>query len=197
MTTAVLVDSITRMSSTPRYVAPGQARHRICFVDGVETLVLPARRSWFALPFLGVWLTMWTFGGSMAIAELLRQFQPFLLVWLIGWAFGWIFAAGSILWQLAGREEIAVARGDLSLRLRAGPLGRTRHYRGGEVRNLRVRPQTFLERGNAGIAPFLSRFGTVQFDHGATTIGMAGGVDEAEATMIRDWLAKRLPYAAG
>ncbi len=181
------------MTPSFRYATPGKPRHRIVFEDGVETILLPARRNWFALPFLSVWLTMWTFGGVMAIAELLREVQAFLLFWLVGWAVGWCFAAASVLWQLTGRETIAVVHGDLLLRLRAGPFSRTRCYRGGEVRNLRVRPQTMMDWQVGGFVPLLDRMGSVQFDHGARTVGLATGIDEAEAATIRDWLLPRLP----
>lgn len=180
------------MPTAPRYVTPRPPRHRVV-VDGAgEVIVLTARRNWFALPFLSVWLTMWTFGGITAIGEVMREFQWFLCIWLVGWAAGWTFAAATILWQLVGREVIAVRAGDLSLQLRAGPFARTRVYRGGEVRNLRAPAQSFVEKSQAGFAPFINRMGAVQFDHGARTIGFAGGVDEAEAAMLRDWVAARL-----
>lgn len=184
------------MTVIPRYVAPRPPRHRIVHDESGEHLVVPARRSWFALPFLCVWISFWTMGGVMAATELLRTGEAFLAIWLIGWAVAWLFAAASILWQLAGREEIAVVGGDLLLRLRAGPFSRTRAYRGGEVRNLRASVQTIFDRSQVGFAPFLNWMGAVKFDHGARTIGFAGGVDEAEAAMIRDWLVKRLPRAA-
>ncbi|MEH3040886.1 MAG: hypothetical protein PGN21_12555 [Sphingomonas paucimobilis] len=184
------------MTVISRYVTPRPPRHRIVHDGSGEHLVVPARRNWFALPFLCVWISFWTMGGMMAFTELLRTGEAFLAIWLIGWAVAWLFAAASILWQLAGREEIAVVVGDLLLRLRAGPFPRARAYRGGDVRNLRTSVQTIFERSQAGFAPFVSRMGAVKFDHGARMIGFAGGVDEAEAAIIRDWLVKRLPRAA-
>jgi hypothetical protein len=177
----------------PRYVQPRPPRHRVAFVDGVEQVIVPARRNWFALPFLCVWLTFWTFGGITAMRELTREFQVFLAVWLIAWATGWLFAAASILWQITGRETIQVSNGDLLTELRAGPFRRIRCFRGNEVRNLRAAPQTIMETHQAAFVPILNRMGAIRFDHGARTIGLAGGVDEAEAAMICEWLRARLP----
>lgn len=181
------------MQSQYRYVAPAGVRHRVVRQDDMETVVIPARRNGFAVLFLSVWLALWTYGGVMAVAELRRSFELFLAVWLIGWSLGWIMVAASIAWQLLGRETIGVAQGGLLVRLAIGPFRRCRRYRGGEVRHLRVRPQTMMGWTNPGLAPFFKGSGALLFDHGARTIGLASGVDEAEAALLRDWLLARLP----
>lgn len=57
--------------------------------------------------FLPFWLTMWTFGGLMAIASLVSgNGFPFLALWLVGWAAGWCMAFWWWWWMLTGRELV-------------------------------------------------------------------------------------------
>ncbi|WP_294261030.1 hypothetical protein [uncultured Sphingomonas sp.] len=184
-----------------RYVTPARPRHRIDRRDGVEQIVIPARRNWFAILFLPLWLTGWTIGGGAAITQLMSGDLPageraFMAVWLCGWIAGWLFAVGTLAWQFVGAERIAAAHGDLTLSLGIGRLARTRRFRGGEVRAVRVAGQPAWAMFGGGMGPFWpSMTGTLRFDHGARTIAFASGIDEAEAATVRDWLLARLPGA--
>ena len=89
-------------SMSSRYVEPGKSRIVTERVDGVEQLRIPFRRQWFALVFISVWLTAWTFGGIAAMAEMVVSPEPFLVLWLAFWAVGWVFAAGTVAMQLGG-----------------------------------------------------------------------------------------------
>src|SRR5688572_7081538 len=118
---------------------PGE-RHRIEIRDGVEWIVIPAIRRWFVLPFLSVWLILWTFGGIAAFTALLTGDAPargFLAVWLIFWAAGWFWAGSSVSWQLAGRHWLAASGGALLYRWSMPLLSKTRRYDASQVRNLR------------------------------------------------------------
>ncbi|PXA97788.1 hypothetical protein DMC47_12040 [Nostoc sp. 3335mG] len=163
--------------------------------DG-ERIEIPARRNWFVLIFLCIWLTGWTAGGVGALYHLIQTGELLLAVWLVAWAAGWLFASATILWQLAGCEVIAVAHGNLSLQLRAGPLACTRCFRGQEIERLRLSPTFPFGQLMTGPLPLLGRSGVLKFDHGAGTVSFASGIDEAEAGMIRDFLLTRLPRNA-
>ena len=83
------------MASAPGFEPLPRARYSVEMIDGVEWIVARAARNWFVLPFLAFWLTIWTFGGMMAVRQALSDpsQRAFLIVWLAFWAFGWIFAA--------------------------------------------------------------------------------------------------------
>ena len=73
----------------PRFEPLGKARFRTEFADTGERIVIPAGRNWFAMPFIAVWLTLWTFGGIAAVTTLLATPEvAFVALWLVGWAFG-------------------------------------------------------------------------------------------------------------
>lgn len=184
-----------------RYVTPARPRHRIERRDGAERIVIPARRNWFAILFLPLWLMGWTIGGGAAIAQLAGgdlhgQERAFLAVWLCGWIVGWLFAAGTLAWQFVGAERIAVEQGDLVLSTDVGRVARTRRFRGSEVRRLRVAGSPVGAMLGGGMGPFWPAMtGALRFDHGARTVAFASGIDEAEAATIRDWLLAHLPAA--
>jgi hypothetical protein len=181
------------------YVEPRDARHRIEVVDGAERIRIPMRRNWFAMLFLGFWLTGWTAGGIAAMAAAVTQVEPFLIVWLCGWAVGWFFAASTLAMQIAGAETIAVTGGDLEIRSGARPFLRTWRYRGDAIRNLQsATPMGDPFNMRSAQIPFWirPRSGAVRFDYGAETIFLANGVDQPEGREIAAWLARRLPVAA-
>jgi hypothetical protein len=182
----------------PRYQPVASPRFRIVRDAGGEHIRIAARRQWFALLFLPVWLTGWTIGGGAAILALFTEFQLFLLVWLIGWAAGWLFAAGTIAWMLAGAETIRVTGGDLEIAHRIAGLSRRWLYRGGEVRRLRAAEASAWPMRGGLQVPLLPPFGggALRFDYGARTIHVAPSLDAAEARLIVDWLAARLPRTA-
>jgi hypothetical protein len=89
------------------------------------------RRMWSVLAFLSIWLTLWTFGGLMAMTQL-GQVGPggtaFFLVWLSGWAFGEFFVTGVIAWQLVGRAVLTVSDEALEIRWEIRRLARTKRF---------------------------------------------------------------------
>ena len=83
-------------------------------------------RSWGAIAFLTVWVTLWTFGGIAAFHELPSadwSGRAFLLFWLGGWALG----EGAVVLTIAWQPRVSSSRcGDprLSPRHRGGARGR-------------------------------------------------------------------------
>lgn len=180
-----------------RYVEPPSTRFIPERVDGVEQLRIPMRRNWFVLLFISFWIVMWTIGGIAAISDVIKQFNLFLIVWLGMWALGWCFAAATIATQIAGSEIIRVVGRDLETSIGAGKLRWRRLYRGDQIRNLRSSdPSPWGMPWRMPASPFNMKQGAVKFDYGARTIAAAASVDQAEGTMIVDWLRPRLPRAA-
>jgi hypothetical protein len=169
--------------------------------DGVRA-VIPSDRNWFVIIFLGVWLCGWFAGESSAIAQILGhpfsgKAQPvgFLSIWVVFWTLGGIAVVATLLWQFAGQEVIAVTSMSLIHRVSALGLGRSRTYRASEVRDLRASSNSFYAYarwGRTGLPFGVGGAGSLVFDYGARTIGMAPGLDEAEARMLVKELSTRL-----
>ena len=63
------------MSNSGQFEPLPEARFKIEFVDGMEAITFHASRNWFSILFIGVWLTIWTFGG---FAAFFYEFSTFL-----------------------------------------------------------------------------------------------------------------------
>ena len=181
-------------------MVPEAARFRSEVTPEGYRVVIPARRNWFVLVFLLAWLGGWVFGELSASSELFRGADKtpvgFLSFWLVGWTVGGIFAAAAVLWQIAGREIITLESGNLSYRVEALGIGRTRSFRASEVKSLRSTDyaiSTFANQRNWFPPVLGSGFGPVAFDYGARTFRVAPSLDEAEAKMLVAELSARLP----
>ena len=179
---------------------PG-ARFRMEFIEGTEWTVTRASRNWLVIPFISVWLIGWTAGGIAAVTQFIRgEAQLFLAVWLVGWVFGWLFAATWLGWQLAGRLQISVQGGALVYQWSMPLVTKTKRYDTQQIRNLRAGRATWPWGSgfmSVSYPPFIPTVpGSVQFDYGGRTVNVMPGLDEAEGSMIVDWLAPRLPTSA-
>ncbi len=162
-------------------------------------VTMPATRIWFVLPFMFVWVTMWSIGGITAVSELLRpgdHDRAFLAFWLVGWLFGELFAVAIILWQVNGRELLLVSSTSLTHTFKAAGLSRTREYEAAAITNLRAPVQAFAPfMSYAGAFPpiFGYSFGSIAFDYGAKTYRIGSGLDEAEARLVMHHIGKYFP----
>lgn len=103
--------------------------------------------------FLLVWLTGWTFGGFMALAQFVRGAEAllhhtrggpgpeagavaFLGFWLIGWLVGEVAVICTLLGLFAGSQTLTIGNGKLVARRR--PIGRRRELNTCDVTDLRV-----------------------------------------------------------
>lgn len=185
------------MSDVGQFEPLPEARFKIEFVDGTEWIIVHASRNWFIMPFIAVWLTLWTFGGVTAFDQLFfGEAQLFVSLWLVVWAIGWLFAASWLGWQLRGRLRIAVQGQALIYNWSMPFVSKTKRYNVQQVRNLRAgRSMWPWGSGfmNVGYPPFFPMTpGSVQFDYGGRTMNIAPGLDEAEGQLIVDWLSRRL-----
>ena len=186
------------MSDLHQFEPLPEARFKIEYLEGTEWIIVRASRNWFIIPFIGIWLTLWTFGGVAAFSQLiLGEAQLFLSLWLIGWAIGWLFAASWLGWQLKGRLRLTVQGQALIYNWSMPLVSKTKRYNAQQVRNLRAGRSMWPWGGgfmNVSYPPFFPMMpGSVQFDYGGRTMNFMPGLDEAEGQLIVDWLSRRLP----
>jgi hypothetical protein len=170
--------------------------------DGFQ-VTIPARRNWFLILFLMVWLCGWAAGESSAIAQLAGHPFPrtkpvsatFLSLWLVFWTCGGVAACLALLWNLAGREIITLSATKLVHRTEILGAGRSRSYQVGDIKSLRASTDASsgFHRSGRGALPFgAGGIGSLVFDYGARTIRMAPSLDEAEAKMLVTEFSTRL-----
>ncbi len=186
------------MTSREQFEPLPEARFKVELVDGIEWITVRASRNWFIIPFIGVWLTLWTFGGVAAFGQLFSgEAQLFLAFWLVGWAVGWLFAASWLGWQLGGKLGVAVQAQAMTYHWAMPLVSRTKRYDAQQVKKLRAGRSMWPWGGgfmNVSYPPFFpTTQGSVQFDYGGRTMNLMPGLDEAEGQQIVDWLNQRLP----
>ena len=182
-------------------VQPSAPRFSLVDAGDRTRIVLPSRKVWYVLAFLGFWLSGWTCGEVSALTTLLSGRAtggptPFLLFWLVGWTVGGAMALFTFLWQLAGSETLEISGDGLAVwhslfGLHLPPKVYAAHH----IHDLRVpvldAPPPFgvaRTRFVWGLGP-----GAVAFDYGAKTIRIASGADEAEAKLIVAAIRQRYP----
>jgi hypothetical protein len=98
-------------------------------------------RSLGTIAFLSFWLTGWTGGGAAAAGAAAGEGgagRTFLLLWLGLWALGALVVVFLFMWELFGRESLAVTRLHVEHRQTIGPLRRTTRVPVGLVRDVRA-----------------------------------------------------------
>lgn len=110
-------------------------------VSGIELHIL-AKREWWPLIFLPVWLTFWTFGGIIAMRWIIYPGpstpRAFISLWLVGWVFGEAWAVYQWLWTAFGKEIVKVHKGALTIERAILGYGRSRSFPIGTISNLRA-----------------------------------------------------------
>ncbi|HZV67344.1 MAG TPA: hypothetical protein VFG03_20860 [Telluria sp.] len=182
------------------HVEPALPRYQLERTPGGIRVAIPARRNWFVILFISVWLVAWAFGERSAIEQLTDPQKPsqgaFLFIWLIGWTLGGAWALLSVLWQMFGKEIIIVEHGVIVHSADILGIGRTRSYAANQVTRLRAVDYTSSMRSNqaAWKPPFFgAAAGPIAFDYGARSIRIAPSLDEAEARLLVPKLTERLP----
>lgn len=189
-------------------VRPPGPRSAISHTFEGPRIEIPARRSWFLIAFLGVWLSGWFLGEAFALGTVLSWLlgwqlggpfsgedvvsaapSLFLLFWLAGWTLGGGFALYTLLWNLVGKEVVTLDSQALTHRRQVGRFGLTRRYDVTQVKDLRLAPPQRSRRGAHG-TPF---GGIIAFDYGSRTVRFAQGIDEAEAKDLIELLQRHLP----
>jgi len=191
----------------PNYVPVAGYRSRVDSIPGGIEITIPSPRNYFIIAFIGFWLCGWVFGlvtsgGLLLFPPHVAKGAPpglFLFVWLCAWVLAGIFAITVFLWNLAGRERIAVGSDALSIRREACGVGWSRHYELRAAKGLRIvesGAETFFG-GFGRRDPFGLMAGPFAFDYGAKTVRFGAGVDVAEAKYLLSKLIAAKPALAG
>ena len=182
-------------------VAPAPSRVQLQREPGRLRAVVPVRRNWPAILFLGAWLGGWAFGETFAIRQVFFTSTPltaqgFLLFWLAGWTVGGAFAFYTLAWSTVGREEIVVDGRVLAIRQAAGPIGRTRRYDLAQVQELRAASteQALANRFGRFSYPGMNR-GELAFSYGAKTYRLGIGLEGLDVKLLLEALRERIPDA--
>ena len=163
-------------------------------------IIIPAKRNWFIIIFIGAWLGGWLMGELFALGAVTGLFSGrspagfFILFWLVAWTVGGFFAFRTFLWNLKGREIVTVGQGRLAIDKKGALLSKPKEYDLNEVKNLRVQdddPSYGMFGGRRNNFGAFGLGGTIRFDYGLQTVKFANGVDEAEARFIINKLKDR------
>ena len=167
-------------------------------------IIIPAKRNWFVLLFLGAWICGWVMGELFAIGSLTGLLfgksvgSLFILFWLVGWTVGGFFAFNVFLWNLRGKEIVTIGQGTLSIVKKGALIGKSKTYDLKEVKNMRVQDDA-PDYGIFGRRNDLAAFkqsGIIRFDYGFKTIKFADGIDEAEANYLLEKMKEKHFIAA-
>jgi hypothetical protein len=168
------------------------ADSRITITDTMQGLriVMPCRRSWFVIGFLGFWICGWAVAEVMVPMQVLQGDAPpdgesFMLAWFVVWTLGGLLAIYAWLWQAMGKEIVIVHGQRFTTRRDIGGFGFDKEYDLVQMRDLRI--------GQVGFNPleFSSSLqlwgvggGAIGFDYGARTCRFGAGLDEVEAKQV-------------
>lgn len=173
-----------------------KARATVLDEAGILRISIPAKRRWFLIFFLILWLSMWVYAGVAAVGPQVAQGgEPpfFRVLWLVFWAAGSLFALFALLWMLAGREVAKVAQSEISLRREIAGLGRSREFDAGTIRNVRSSVVPFNPWDPSAALMFWGLGGgTIAFDYGPKTYRFGAGLDEAEANSLTEMIGRRI-----
>jgi hypothetical protein len=172
-------------------IAPPSDRSTV--VETAEGFLVstPARRNWFVMLFLPLWLIGW-FMGEVAVGNQLldpgrgqHEETLFLVVWLIAWTFGGLAAIVLLLWTTVGVERVKIGGDAIIIRREVLGVGFSREYDSNHAGNLRVAPDAFSMFDPRNAFRFWGLGGgPVAFDYGSSTVRFGSGLDEAEASRV-------------
>lgn len=183
------------MSSALEYEDPRASRITVIKGASSTDIVVPPRRSVFAILFLCFWLVGWAVGLFNVAPTLLepgsadRSAQLFTLAWLIMWLLGGFSAIGGVLWMVFGKEKITVTQLALTHNHELFIRFRERKYRSGDIENLRWIESHPSE--NNALAHFRGTT-RVEFDYGPKSVKVAFGTDAGEGRAIIDAVKARI-----
>lgn len=183
------------------------ADSRISITDTTQGLriVVPCRRSWFVICFLGFWICGWAVGEVMVTRQFLNGDAPpggelFMFAWLGVWTVGGVFAIYAWLWQVMGKEIVTVQGQSFKTRRDIGGFGFDMEYNLVQMRDLHVRQPGFSPIDlSSSLQLWGIGGGVIVFDYGARTVRFGAGLDEAEAKQIVTAIKQRyrIPSSKG
>ena len=181
---------------------PADSRVTITDASGELRIVIPCGRSLFVICFLGFWICCWAVAEVMVPAQFLNGNAPLegkslMFAWLGVWTVVGLLAIYAWLWQVMGKEIIAVHEQTFKIRRDTGGFGFDKAYDLPQMRDLRVAPVGF---NPLNVSTTLQLWGigggVIAFEYGAKTRRFGAGLDEAEAKQVVDALKRRLTISA-
>lgn len=175
------------------------ADSRITIEDTSQGLhiVMPGRRSWFVICLLGFWVCGWAVAEVMVAAQFLNGDAPpegefFMVTWFVVWTASGLLAIYALLWQVLGKEIVAVQGQTFKTRRNVGRFGFDREYDLSQMRNLRIEPVGFSPVDlSSSLQLWGVGGGVIAFDHGARSYRFGAGLDEAEAKQVMTAIKQR------
>lgn len=182
-------------------INPSASRMTVTDGPGGLGLLIPPKRNWFIILFMGFWLCMWAAGEIMVPIQFLNGEIPgitgiFVVAWLGAWTIGGAVAIYLWLWNLMGRQIITMHGHSLTTRRDIGGYGFDKKYNLTQVRDLRVSARKFVAWDYSASLEFLGLGGgLVAFDYDAKTYRLGAGLDEAEAKLVVKKITDRYSIA--
>jgi len=178
-------------------VEVGERRSRINELSNGLEVVIPAKKNYYIIVFISIWLVAWLFVLKSAFYSLTspESHAPMIpmVIWTIGWTIGGIFAILMWIWNFKGKEIITFNGIELKHKRDFFLFSRSKEYEMSHIKGLRVTPPPSTSRFglNNGFDFGGYNTGTITFDYGNGTHRVGGGIDEAEAEYIVEAIKRR------
>jgi hypothetical protein len=187
--------------------APAPSRVTIEHVGGEVRAIIRVRRSWPVALVLSVWLCIWASGEVSTANDLLAGWRAgklslFYSCWLAGWTLGGLLALRTLVWALAGREEIALGSRVLAHRWASGPFRRAREYDLASIRDLRADTELVGASATTVMTPSAGRrvrgetpgrTGMVLFEHAGSTVRVGSDLEGEDLEKVLAMIRARVP----
>jgi len=160
--------------------------------EGIE-IIVPAKKYWFVIVFLGLWLCFWSVGEFFALKTIFTgkigiATGVYLFVWLSGWTYGGFFAFKSLWWIIAGKEVISFTKNNFTINKNGSFFYQAKTYNTSDAKNFRILEDNIPVKnfGTKKIPKSSSKKnnGVIGFDYGSDTFSFAENIDRAEANSI-------------
>jgi len=144
---------------------------------------IPAPRNRSEAVVVLLTLIAWSYLGIRLLGAITAKGAWFAVVWLTMWAGSLAIASLSLIRNLFGEDEVAVADGEMRIRKHIFGVGRERTFPTAEIHNLRYIPEWRSVHSR--------RLSAIAFDSGGKTIRFGKGLAEAEAQHWIEMLQRR------
>jgi hypothetical protein len=155
-------------------------------------IVIPTRRNWLGIIFTSLYLIICLMVLTSVVVSLTAGYgiqfdNPVGLIWLLGWTVGGVFVFRNLLWNLLGKEFIAIDSDTLMIEKKGLLFSKPEQYETSKVENLRIE----IDKGGYVGQFVLSKSllntvsdGIIRFEFGPKTVKFAGSISRADARSI-------------
>jgi hypothetical protein len=155
-------------------------------------IVIPTRRNWLGIVLTSLYLIIWlmvliSIVVTLAAGYSLQADNPFSLIWILAWTAGGVFVLRNLLWNVWGKEYIAIDGDTLMIEKKGLLFSRPQQYEIAQVVNLRIESDKGGYVGQFVLSKSLlntSADGMIRFEYGLKTVKFGGSVGRTEAGSI-------------